>query len=120
MTLILPQMFFKHFASKNQLPGFYISRTLVENRLRIFISFAFKNSRVFLFLFVCFEFAETVVWRCSVKKVFLEILQNSQESTCATCRPPAYNFIKKRLWQRCLLVNFAKFLRTPFLTEYLR
>ena len=22
-------------------------------------------------------------WRCSVKKVFLEILQNSQENTCA-------------------------------------
>ena len=27
----LPQVFFKHFASKNQLPGFYISETLVEN-----------------------------------------------------------------------------------------
>ena len=27
------QMFFKHFASKNQLPGFYISGTLVENGL---------------------------------------------------------------------------------------
>ena len=26
---------------------------------------------------------ETVVQRCSVKKVFLEILQNSQENTCA-------------------------------------
>ena len=23
--------------------------------------------------------------------------------------------LKKRLWQRCLPVNFAKFLRTPFL-----
>ena len=29
----LPQRFFKHFASKNQLPGFYISGTLVENGL---------------------------------------------------------------------------------------
>ena len=27
--------------------------------------------------------AEAVVQRCSVKKVFLEILQNSQENTCA-------------------------------------
>ena len=27
----LPQVFFKHFASKNQLPSFYISETLVEN-----------------------------------------------------------------------------------------
>ena len=26
---------FKHFASKNQLPGFYIRGTLVENRLTI-------------------------------------------------------------------------------------
>ena len=29
------------------------------------------------------ETAEVVVWRCSVKKVFLEISQNSQENTCA-------------------------------------
>ena len=28
------QVFFKHFASKNQLPGFYIGGTLVENGLR--------------------------------------------------------------------------------------
>ena len=28
------------------------------------------------------EITETVVRRCSVKKVFLEISQNSQESTC--------------------------------------
>ena len=28
-------MFFKHFASKNQLPGFYISGTLVENELSL-------------------------------------------------------------------------------------
>ena len=34
----LPQVFFKHFANKNQLPGFYISGTLVENGLsRFFI-----------------------------------------------------------------------------------
>ena len=29
----LPQVFLKHFASKDQVPGFYISRTLVENGL---------------------------------------------------------------------------------------
>ena len=28
--------------------------------------------------------SETVVHRCSIKKVFLEILQNSQENTCAS------------------------------------
>ena len=34
--------------------------------------------------------------------------------------PKAYNFIKKRFWHRCFLVNFAKFLRTSFLTEHIR
>ena len=29
------------------------------------------------------EFAEAVVQRCSAKKVFLEISQNSQDNTCA-------------------------------------
>ena len=28
--------------------------------------------------------------------------------------------LKKRLWRRCFPVNFAKFLRTPFLIEHLR
>ena len=32
----------------------------------------------------------------------------------------ACNFINKRLWHMCFPVNFAKFLRTPFLTEHLR
>ena len=27
--------------------------------------------------------------------------------------------LKKRLWHRCFVVNFAKFLRTPFFIEYL-
>ena len=38
---------------------------------------------------------------------------------CQSCGPQACNFIKKKLWHRCFPVNFAKFLRTPFLTEYL-
>ena len=32
--------------------------------------------------FSCYKFIEVVVLMCSVKKVFLEISQNSQESTC--------------------------------------
>ena len=27
--------------------------------------------------------SEADIWRCSVEKIFLEILQNSQENTCA-------------------------------------
>ena len=54
--------------------------------------------------------SEAVMRRCSVKKVFLEISQNSQENTCARV-----SFIlKERLWHKCFPVNFAKFLRSPF------
>ena len=68
------------------------------------------------------EKPEAVVWKCSVGKMFLEISQNSQENTCARVsffnkvaglRPAT--LLKKRLWHRCFAVNFAKFLRTPFL-----
>ena len=48
-----------------------------------------------------------VVQRCSLKKVFLEISQNSHEN-----RPAI--LLKKRLWNRCFPVNFVKFLGTPF------
>ena len=51
--------------------------------------------------------------------VFLEISQSSQEKTCARVSFQI-NFIKKRLWHRLFPVNFAKFIRTPFLTEHLR
>ena len=52
---------------------------------------------------------EAVAWRCSVKKVFLKILQNSQENTCAKVyflvmlQAKAYNFTKKRLQHRFFL-----------------
>ena len=56
------------------------------------------------------ELSRSSQQRCFMKKVFLEISQNSQENTCARV-----SFLKKRLWQRCFPVNFVKFLRTPFL-----
>ena len=59
--------------------------------------------------------SEAVVRSFSVKKAFLEILQNSEENACARV-----SFLKKRLWNRCFAVNFAKLLRTSFLTEHLR
>ena len=46
--------------------------------------------------------SEAVAWRCSVKKVFLEISQNSQENTCARV-----SFLIKRLWHRCFPVNLV-------------
>ena len=68
---------------------------------------------------------EAVAQTCSVKKVFLESSQNSQENTCARVsfliklqEAPA-TLLKKRLWHRCFPVNFAKFLRTAFFAEHL-
>ena len=59
---------------------------------------------------------EVVLRRYSVKKVFLEISQNSQENTCARVSfLIKLQALKKGLWHRCFTVNFAKFLRTPFL-----
>ena len=49
-------------------------------------------------------FSEIVVQRCSLKKVFLKILQNSQENTCA----------------RIFFLMKLKFSRTPFFIEHLR
>ena len=72
--------------------------------------------------------SQAVAQRCSVKKVFLEISQNSQESTCARLSFLVMlqawglgraTLLKKRFWHRCFPVNFAKFLRTPFFTEHL-
>ena len=42
----------------------------------------------------------------------ISVLKNRCPQTC--------NFIKKRLQHRCFPVKLGKFLRTPFLTEYLR
>ena len=60
------------------------------------------------------QFSELVVPRCSVKKVFLRILQNSRENTCArnylllTVRTCSLNISLQKKWP-------AKFLR--FFTE---
>ena len=56
--------------------------------------------------------------RCSVRKVFLEILQNSSgkhlcESLFLIKLQAACNFIKKESLVWCFLAIFAKFLRTP-------
>ena len=53
------------------------------------------------------------------KKVFLENLENTQESTCVLSlffnkKRPA-TLLKRRHWHRCFPVNFAKFLGTTFL-----
>ena len=58
------------------------------------------------------------IWRsafvrtCSIKQVFLTILQNSKENTCTG--------IKEEAWHRCFPVNFAKYLRSPLTLSWRR
>ena len=71
---------------------------------------------------------ETVVWRCSVKKVFLEISQNSQENTCARVsfliKFQAGNFIKKETLAQVFCCEFYEipkntfFYRAPLLAAF--
>ena len=62
--------------------------------------------------FVNVDILEAVSRRYFLKKVFLEILQNSQENVCARA-----SFLIE-IFE--FPVSFAKFLRTPFLREHLR
>ena len=66
-------------------------------------------------------FSEALVLKCSVKMMFLKTLQNSQENTStgdsflkkfAVFQPTA--FLKKRLWYKCISVNFEVFKNTYF------
>ena len=79
----------------------------------------FYNSSVFTCLRLISRASGRSHRRCSVKKVFLKILQHSQH----LCQSLFFNkvaglslasLLKKRLWHRCFPVNFVKFLRTPF------
>ena len=69
-----------------------------------------------------FSLKKAIFQRCSIKSVFLEIPQNSQENACVRVSfliKLQASLLKKKLWHRCFLVNFAKFLRTPFFIERL-
>ena len=62
------------------------------------------------------KFWKSIMNRCSIEKLFLEILQYSQEDACVeNAGLQSCNFVKKRLRHRCFPVNIAKFLRKPIL-----
>ena len=82
------------------------------------------NIPIFVYTIIVL-YTEAVVRRCSVKKVFLEMSQNSQENTCARVaflillQAEVCNFIKKETLAEVFSVNFVKFLRILFLIEHL-
>ena len=69
-----------------------------------------KNSSIFLLWLIKLE---AVVRRCSVKNLFLEILQNSQENTCARV-----SFLTK-LQASDLSCDFYKISKNTFFIEHL-
>ena len=56
--------------------------------------------------------------RCSIKKVFLEISQNSEESTCARVAFLMKLQANKETLTQVFSCEFAKFQRTTFVTEH--
>ena len=74
-----------------------------------------KESALLLGLFF------TAQRRCSVRK---GVPRNFEKFTGKHLCPSLFfkkeTLLKKILWHRCFPVNFAKFLRTPFLTEHLQ
>ena len=56
---------------------------------------------------------EAVVRRCSVEKVFLEILQSSQENTCARISF-VINFIKKETLAQVFSCEFREIFKSTF------
>ena len=65
-------------------------------------------------------YPEAVAQRCSVKKVFLEISQNSQENTCARVsffiklQAAACNFIKKETLAQVFSCEFCEISKNTF------
>ena len=80
----------------------------------------------FLFALIFFLRIEAVAQRCSVKKVFLEIWQNSQENTCARVsfliklQALACNVIKNETLAQTLSCEFREIFKNNFFTENLR
>ena len=91
--------------------------------LRNFTKFTGKHLCQSLFL-IKLQALPLVVPRCSVKK---GDLRNFAKFTGKhLCQSHSFNkvvgwglLLKERLWHRCFPVNFVKFLRTRFLTDYL-
>ena len=67
--------------------------------------------------YIIITFSEAVVRKCSVKKVFLEISQSSQENTCAWhyTRPYVCNFIKNEALAQVFSCELRELFKNRFL-----
>ena len=103
---------------------------MVALKIRVFVSVSNvvqPNKRIW----VIRESGDSHIFRSSRLGVFCRkgVLRNFSKFTGKhLCQSLFFNkvaglrpatLLKKRLWHRCFLANFAKFLRAPFLTEHL-
>ena len=83
----------------------------------VYVRFSFLY---FLSLLVLSDQKQAVAQRYSIKHVFLEISQIHKKTTVTESLFRPATLLKARLWHICFHVNFAKFLRTPSVTEHFR
>ena len=87
-------------------------------------SFKFYTFQFHILKSADIEKAETVAQRCSLKKVFLEISQYSQENTCTgvsfLLKLLGCNVIKKETPAQVFSCEFFEISKNTFFTEHLR
>ena len=82
--------------------------------------FPFHQSFVFIYWHVMnTDWQKQSTKRCSIKNVFLKVLRNSLENTCARVSLQAYNFTKKGTLTLVFSCGFCKFFKHNFFIEYL-
>ena len=94
-------MFFTHFASTSQVPGFSINRTLVINRLNVYLKLlsCFLNVETFLVYFIIYS-PDNIVQE-SINTFSNNTISNKYLFTKSAKKEPSklYIVIKKR-WQK--------------------
>ena len=83
-----------------------------------------QNTKVMMRLLVT-QYQKAVSRRCSIKKVFLKVSQNSQENTCVRVsfliklQALACNFIKRECLAHMFSCTFCEIFKNTFFTEHL-
>ena len=109
LIFLFLSMLFKMCESTDHWDKWY-TRLTNKHTLLWAITILFRNSRPDVF-------CKKGILRNFAKLSGKRLCQSLYFNKVAGLRPA--NLLKQRLWRRCFLENFAKFLRTPFLIEHL-
>ena len=114
-------MYLRGASGRREAPNmeFYWNSTQTVEFLKLFLSLSDNMLSVkFQYRNSCLE----VFCEKGVLRNFAKFKKNSSArvSFLMKLQTEACTLLKRRLWRTCFPVNFAKFLRTPFLTEHFR